>query len=284
MQLYSAIKERMIASYMGNAILNALRCSRIIHLMHLIRGRGVNAKFDIGYKNFVQAHKLELNLVKSYLYDDRSKEVFDGIINYRITGEYKHLKNIINQPQYFLRDILRPTEHEVFVDCGGYIGDTVMGFIKFVRKKYDWIYMLEPDEANIDKAQRILKKWDNIDIIPYASYSRKDTMHFNTGKGVVSSLEADGDVTIPCESLDNLLGDKRITFIKMDIEGAELESLKGAEKIIKEQKPKLAVCIYHKPEDMYEIPMLIKSYVPQYRIYIRHHHDEWSETVLYAVL
>lgn len=75
----------------------------------------------------------------------------------------------------------------------------------------------------------------------------------------------------------------KVTFIKMDIEGAELESLKGAQKVIQRDKPKLAICIYHKPEDMVELPLYIKELVPEYKFYIRHHSNFINETVLYAI-
>lgn len=78
-------------------------------------------------------------------------------------------------------------------------------------------------------------------------------------------------------------GDK-VTFIKMDVEGSELESLKGAKNTILRDKPKLAICIYHKPEDMVTIPLYIKELVPEYKLYVRHHSNSWAETVLYAVL
>ena len=76
----------------------------------------------------------------------------------------------------------------------------------------------------------------------------------------------------------------RVTFIKMDIEGSELEALKGAQQTIQRDRPKLAICIYHKPEDMTDIPLYIKSLVPEYRLYVRHHSNRCSETVLYAVM
>jgi len=69
----------------------------------------------------------------------------------------------------------------------------------------------------------------------------------------------------------------------MDVEGAELESLKGAEKTIRRDRPKLAICIYHKPEDMTEIPLFIKELVPEYKLYVRMHANDGSETVLYAI-
>ena len=74
-----------------------------------------------------------------------------------------------------------------------------------------------------------------------------------------------------------------ITFIKMDIEGAEYKALQGAEQIIRENKPNLAICLYHKPEDVFEIPQLILNYRPDYRFLVRHYWLREYETVLYAV-
>lgn len=95
----------------------------------------------------------------------------------------------------------------------------------------------------------------------------------------------DGEVSISAVTIDETIrkGDK-VTFIKMDVEGAELESLKGAKEIIIRDKPKLAISIYHKPEDMAAIPLYIKRLVPKYKFYIRHHSNGSSETVLYAIM
>jgi len=87
-------------------------------------------------------------------------------------------------------------------------------------------------------------------------------------------------------SLDEYLKDEKekVTFIKMDIEGAELNALKGAERIIREQKPKLAICIYHKPEDVWEIPSLLLNFVSDYKFYIRHNtYSFLYDTTLYAL-
>ena len=77
-------------------------------------------------------------------------------------------------------------------------------------------------------------------------------------------------------------GLERVDFIKMDIEGSELEALKGAKNTIKRHKPRLAICIYHKIEDFYTIPKYIKELVPEYKLYVKHHTDREWETVLYA--
>ncbi|OOB79506.1 MAG: FkbM family methyltransferase [Epulopiscium sp. Nuni2H_MBin001] len=86
--------------------------------------------------------------------------------------------------------------------------------------------------------------------------------------------------TINVDSLDNVLRDTEVTFIKMDIEGAELQALMGAKQIIKKYKPQLAISIYHKPQDIFELPMYVKSLVPEYKLYLRHYSYHYVDTVL----
>ena len=96
------------------------------------------------------------------------------------------------------------------------------------------------------------------------------------------SEEDTGTDSIEVTALDVCLYYKGVTFIKMDIEGAEYEALKGAERIIREQKPKLAICVYHKPEDIWELPELILEFNESYKFYLRHYSYQDNETVLYA--
>ena len=91
------------------------------------------------------------------------------------------------------------------------------------------------------------------------------------------------DLEIEVRKLDDMLRDRKVTFLKMDIEGSELAALRGAERIIREQRPKLAICVYHKPEDMWEIPGFILNCHPDYKLYLRHYSISYTETVLYAV-
>lgn len=95
--------------------------------------------------------------------------------------------------------------------------------------------------------------------------------------------EKEGEYVIDVVALDEIVYDKRPTFIKMDIEGAEQEALGGCERILKEFKPKLAVCVYHKPEDLFEIPIFIKKANPKYQLFLRQYANSRTETVLYAL-
>lgn len=109
------------------------------------------------------------------------------------------------------------------------------------------------------------------------------TLRFSDLETTDSRITDTGTVSIDARKLDDVLQGKKVTFIKMDIEGAELAALRGAEKIIREQRPRLAICVYHKPEDIWEIPSLILSCNPDYRLYLRHYSITETETVLYAI-
>jgi FkbM family methyltransferase len=106
--------------------------------------------------------------------------------------------------------------------------------------------------------------------------------YFDADDPASSRLTAGGNIDADVVALDEALKGRRVTFIKMDIEGAELAALKGARLIISGQKPKLAICVYHKFEDIWEIPEYIWSLAPEYSLYLRHHSPLSTETVLYA--
>ena len=128
-------------------------------------------------------------------------------------------------------------------------------------------------------------KGNKFEIEPYAMWEDKGKIAFEsqgpTGAGHISNA---CNNYVEADSIDNVHYNDRITLIKMDIEGAEMNALRGAVYTIQNQKPRLAICIYHKPQDLYEIPIYIKSLVPEYRLYVRHHADLFAETVLYATL
>ena len=125
-------------------------------------------------------------------------------------------------------------------------------------------------------------KLSNVEIIPAGMWSCNTTLFFNSQGSMMSRIDENGEDEVEVRALDEVV-DGKVTFIKMDIEGAELESLKGARKIIQEQKPKLAICVYHKKEDIFDIPEYILSLNSEYKLYLRHYTlDEW-DTVLYAI-
>lgn len=194
-----------------------------------------------------------------------------------------------NTSQYF--DLFVPHEHERFVDCGCYDGSTAFRFAGWCAEggmTYDKIWSFEPDAASYEKCKNILQKLPDCELFPYGLSDQHTKVSFmangceNARIVENETVSGNGIQQIEVVKLDELLDGEKVTFIKMDIEGAEYAALKGAEKIIREQRPRLAISIYHKPSDIVEIPKLLLEYRDDYKFYLRHYSLIGNETVLYA--
>ncbi len=184
---------------------------------------------------------------------------------------------------YFDKDIIRFKDNEVFVD-GGCFNFGTCQILLDKCKTVKSIYAFEPDSNQWFSVQDGIDKsgFSNVHFVKKGLWSKTAELHFTQTFGGGSNISDAGTVSVPVTSIDAEISEP-VTFIKMDIEGAELEALKGAAHHIVEDKPKLAICIYHKPQDIFEIPMYIKSLVPQYNLFIRHYSNVEADTVLYAV-
>ena len=229
-------------------------------------------------------HRLDLMLVYDTLADCQSKFIYKNIIESRWTKKTDVLSLTCNQNQYFPNDIFTFDENEVFVDGGGFDGDTVEQFIKYTGGSYKHIYSFEPDYDNY--CAFLNRKFDDkVTIYNSGLYRETTRLGFSGKKGGSSKVEADGDEVISVCRFDEIdIGDNAVTFVKMDIEGSEMDALEGMKETIKKYKPKLAICIYHKFEDLWEIPLFIKELVPEYRLYIRNYTVFLDEIVLYATV
>ena len=235
-------------------------------------------------KKFFSEHIQELKMAYDSLEDDRSRSVFENILKFRTTSDWSCLKKSLGKDnlktQYFAPE-LPFSDHEVIVDCGAYTGDTAKLFLEHIPGCR--VIALEPDDKNFELLQQC--KLEGLTTIKAGAWSEATTLRFSTfGSGIsFGRISASGDITIEVKALDRISECQSATYIKMDIEGAELEALKGAENIIKSRTPKLAICIYHKPQDFFEIPLYIKKLNPNYKLFIHHHTATLYETVLYVV-
>lgn len=187
--------------------------------------------------------------------------------------------------QYF--DLFQAGDSEGFVDAGAYDGLTTKDFIRWCQGKYDSIYMLELNADMKPVCFSNIGLKDKINFIEKGLWEKNDLLNFcNTQNS--SHIEESLDNNISTDlvqvcSIDSELKNKKITYIKLDVEGSELKALRGGKEIIQKLKPKLAVCVYHKLNDMVEIMNYLMELNSEYRFYLRHYSAcEW-ETVLYAV-
>ena len=189
---------------------------------------------------------------------------------------------------YFVDDIIQIENNEVFIDAGAYVGDTInelksLAGQRNVRLKR--VVSFEPEEINFSMLEQTHGNDPDV-VLHKKGLSDKDSEVKFSGSGAgakITDSGADG-ATISVVRLDSLPECQDATWIKMDIEGAELPALKGAEGIIRRNRPKLTICIYHSDEDMLQIAEYIHELVPGYRLYVRHHSlVPLFETVIYAV-
>lgn len=185
--------------------------------------------------------------------------------------------------QYFDKDIISYDEDEVFVDGGCLNYASAKQFLEecsSVKK----IYAFEPDAESAERCRREASRviQHEYEIIEKGLYSENTELHFKSMGNGCSGLAEAGECIVKVCAIDKQIKEP-VTFIKMDIEGAELEALKGAADMIRKYRPKLAICVYHKPEDIVDIPKYILELNPEYKLYMRHYSDNAGETVLYAI-
>ena len=210
-----------------------------------------------------------------------------GVKEERIIDVTGMMLEVYHTQQYFDLPVLQELkgEYEVFVDGGCYDAANSDMFAKWAGDIPKKAYAFEPDENNFKICKAALEKIKGMsyELIPKGLWSCDSILNFCASADEASQLAEDGEEHIPVTSLD-LAVDEKVTFLKMDIEGAEYEALKGAERMIRKCRPKLAISIYHKLEDIWELPKLILSFCPDYTFYLRHYSLSSEETVLYAVI
>ncbi len=219
-------------------------------------------------------------------------EILDNLISMNMDINIIYTANCIvykkfakgTSDQYYPENIITFGKKEIFVDGGAFNGKNTADFAQRVPN-YEKIFTFEPTAEMKAHVQNNICGLRDVDFYSLGLWDEEDVLGFSNQNGPGNSISQERvENTIEVNSIDNICGDAEVTFIKMDIEGAELKALMGAKKTITRYKPKLAICIYHKPEDIVEIPLYIKSLVPEYKIYMRHHSNSMWETVLYAVI
>lgn len=220
-------------------------------------------------EEFLNEHREEFEKAYELLSDEESKKSYLNVLRYKLSGKVKYLFECEYEKEKLYEDILHLTENEIILDLGAYDGDTIREFLNVTGGKYEKIIAFEPDAKNFKKLERKTENLSNITLLNVGAWDKEETLYFQKKAARGSRTEKDG---IPVEfvSVDGTVKDG-VTFIKMDIEGAELKALEGAKKTIMENLPKLYVCAYHRDEDMFTLPLKIHELSPDYQIYYRHH-------------
>jgi FkbM family methyltransferase len=189
---------------------------------------------------------------------------------------------------YFPNGLVELGDHETFVDCGAFDGDTLRAFLQRKGNDFTRLIAFEPDPTNFAVLQSFVAGLpratrERIEVRPIAVHSRRETLRFSADNGAGSAVSQGGVVEVQADSLDDLLDGITPTFLKMDIEGAEPNAIRGATTILRTSAPKLAVCLYHAREHLWTLPKAIREANPGYDMFLRRHSDECWETVAYGL-
>lgn len=221
--------------------------------------------------------------VYDMLADDISRETFVKLTAYKITGRLGYLREIFTSPEKS-GGLLDLGDSEIYCDLGAYNGDTVVEFVKSVNGRYRSIYALEPEKRNFQKCVKNCISLDNIEFHNAAAWSVDGEMSFENGSGRQAKVSGSGRGKICARSLDSVLAGRECTYVKYDVEGADIPALKGSENTVKRYSPKLCCALYHRCYDYIEIPLYINKMNSGYRFYMRQYpyYPAW-ETNLFAV-
>lgn len=237
------------------------------------------------YDTFVRrAHTLKTNLddliwLYNKLEDYRSKMSLLAVLlnwtdfNTRLLDDIRE-----RSPQYFDLDLIPSAENEVFVDVGAYVGDSILKFIGMYGKNYRKIYAYEPDRENVDKMKRNTAEYQDVEIRRKGAGKEQGELCVLQGfdpsaNQVVETGERESSQETDLVEIVSLDEDiqEPVTWIKMDVEGAEYDALLGCRRHIQEEAPKLSISVYHGYDDLWRLPKLIHGLNPSYRFYLRYY-------------
>jgi FkbM family methyltransferase len=230
------------------------------------------------------AHRAQYRLLGERLADDQSREVLDAVIGFRQTIDPAVLMPVVSEDDlYAPKGLFEFTDDEVYVDGGSYDGDTIRAFATRVSGRFASVYGFEPDPVTFGQLKASFQDDPRVHPVHAGLYSRSGHLHFRNDATRGAIFADDGEIEMPVTTIDEVLGDERPTYIKMNIEGAEIDALRGGQQAIRRCQPRLAISVYHRPTDLWQIPQLVTELSADYKLYLRQHDGGIIETVLYAL-
>lgn len=230
----------------------------------------VDKKTSIVISNFKEYEKIKLELLEKGICDKNIIVLEEWNME---ASKYQYFEN---------RCIDKNRLKTGFVDAGCFDGKDSIQYCNWIGNQNADVWAFEPDKIQYQICQKNLSVLTNAKIYNIGLSDSFGQKMMTMTQDRMSKITEDGEVEVNIEALDNILKNKSVGYIKMDIEGFEANALKGAEHLIREKKPALAICVYHKKEDIWDIPRILLEYNPDYCFSFGHYKLGQVETVLYA--
>jgi FkbM family methyltransferase len=222
------------------------------------------------------------------LADERSRAEYRAQVAWRLTNDTSIIG--AGEPpsdQYLSPDLVRLHGDDVFVDGGAFDGDTVASLVAHAGRDFARIVALEPDPATRRAlAERVeaLPAYvrERVEVLPYAVGAQRGSARWG-GAGQSAHVADDGEIEVEIAPLDELLADTAPTYVKLDIEGAELDALAGAAEVVRRHRPVLGLCAYHRQDHLWRVPLAVDALVDGYHYAMRRYACDNFDVVLYAI-
>ena len=234
----------------------------------------------------LEGNQKEFNSIHDLLADEESQAVYRSVVEFRQTLDPVRLR-LSKYPQYFHPDV-KPQVNDVIVDGGAWVGDSAYTFASHVGAAGK-IFSFEPGSLSFDRMSEMVSREGLTDIVVPLnsglwSASGKQSLNSDITYDSGFYIDESGSEAIDVQGLDEFFGSLNLvpSLIKMDIEGSEIEAIMGAESVLRNHAPRLQISLYHTPQHLWEIPLLLKDLQPNYEFFVGHHSQHLFETVLYA--
>ena len=223
--------------------------------------------------------------------DDRSRAEYVDQVRLRLNADFDGLPQPVADRQYFPTNLFSWSENEWLVDGGAYDGDSIRSVIDLHGHEFSHVLAIEPDALNFRELESTIASLPfelrcKIRCVKAALGERPGTLYLTatgTAASAIAFEEINGSVAVDVETIDSLVDGAVPTFIKLDIEGFERAALRGARRVIEQHAPVLAICVYHKQNDLWEIPLMLHEWQKNYAFFLRPHNEEGWDLVCYAV-
>lgn len=270
------------------AWLQGLGCRQIVTYAPLLWAHGRDEvpfhSFDLPTRTLANAE--EIRRLANMLGDDESQRVLLAALRQRLCSEFDDRAPAADQ--YFPGDLVRLRNDEVMVDGGAFDGDTLATFLARTQHAFSEYHAFEPDPINLGRLRELTTALPaashrRIHIYPIALHDREAKLSFASHGAQTSQVTASGEGRVLGRPLDFVLEGRCVTFLKLDVEGAELTALNGAKQLLRRHRPLVAACVYHGATDLWEIPLLLQDWLPESRLFLRQHAFDGWEMVCYAI-
>jgi FkbM family methyltransferase len=270
-----------------HALLEAAGYGRVVGFveLHNLFAGALPDMYWLTSRNFYASRSEEIRAGAARWRDAESRALYESVLSYRLTGDVSFAPHPGPGPQYFPVDVPRPAGPVRFVDCGAYTGDSVR-VAAAQRDRLEVVCAFEPDPANFaELARRASAEAPHAQVYlwPCGVAGETRQMRFSATGGETGHLSESGETVVQCVALDEALAWFDATDVKMDVEGAEPDALAGARALIGRSRPRLAVCVYHRPDHLWSIAAAIDEMDLDYDLYLRAHGYGGFDLVAYAV-